>query len=560
MGVTRRKRQMRRHAAASPRLHALTLATPAITENTAAGTLVSAILGTTAGSLLALIDDAGGRFALASGAIVTGVVALDRETADSHTIALRETLAGYADSPRDTVLTIAVRNVFESPDLGELSLSRTEFAVGIPAEGAIVGATAGSTITAAGLPAGLAIDGAARTASWDGAGPASTGALLLTESHPDAANSPRTTTIDWAVVEAPGVAISDEFPTLKAAYESGQRALICWVGDSTVANAGGLAEENSSAWYLRRYLADAGLAGVVGGCFSSGDKGLTLTGMSVARYGQFYDPDATFAASFTWYALENTAFGLRQAYSTVVGDRVRYDPGMVYDRLELFYPTFPGAGTFDLEIGATRIAGFDGNQATSYRRTAAFTVARGDAPVDQVITGGTAWPGTVRVWDSTASRTLQVENLGVCGYRCSDWLATSGTQGPGMAAGNQIAILGAHLVIIQLGVNEMNTGVDAATYQANLTALVTAFKAAGSDVLVCLPPPAMGGYAMDADHRAAVPAACTAAGIGAPVDLYSGIGLDVTADLVDAVHPNAAGNYKIVNGAGGIGPRILNHA
>jgi lysophospholipase L1-like esterase len=118
-------------------------------------------------------------------------------------------------------------------------------------------------------------------------------------------------------------------------------------------------------------------------------------------------------------------------------------------------------------------------------------------------------------------------------------------------------MLGAHLVIIQLGVNEMNTGVGAATYQANLASLVHAFKAAGSDVLVCLPPPAIGGYAMDADHRAAVPAACTAAGIGAPVDLYSGIGFDIGTDLADLVHPNASGNYKIVNAAAGVGARIL---
>lgn len=79
---------------------------------------------------------------------------------------------------------------------------------------------------------------------------------------------------------------------------------------------------------------------------------------------------------------------------------------MHYDRLELFYPTFPGAGTVDLMIGAAVIASLDGNQSTAYRKPATFSVARTNAPIDQVITGGTAWPGTVRVWDSTASRTL----------------------------------------------------------------------------------------------------------------------------------------------------------
>lgn len=351
--------------------------------------------------------------------------------------------------------------------------------------------------------------------------------------------------------------ISAEFPVLKAAYESGNRALISWIGDSTVANAGGLLEQNSTAWYLREYLADAGLAGVIGGCFSSGDKGLTLTGMSVAQYGQFYQPDASFDASFAWYGLEKTAFGVSHAYSTSVGDKVRYDPGMSYDRVELFHATFPGAGAFDLKIGDSAIASIDGNAPVSFNRRPPISVVRTSSPIDQVVTGGTAWPGVLRVWDSTAPRKLQVENLGVCSYRCSEWLATSGAMGAGMAAGSQIPLLGAHLVIVQLGVNEMNTGVDAAAYHANLTALIGQFIAAGSDVLVCLPPPALGGYAMDVAHRAAVPAACSAAGVGAPVDLHAGIGFDVATDLADLVHPNAAGNHKIVTAAAGVGARIL---
>jgi lysophospholipase L1-like esterase len=349
--------------------------------------------------------------------------------------------------------------------------------------------------------------------------------------------------------------ISAEFPVLKAAYQSGSRALISWIGDSTVANAGGLLEQNSTAYYLREYLAGAGLEGVIGGCFSSGDKG--LAGMSIAQYGQFYEPDASFDASFSWYPLEKTAFGLNHAYSTAVGDKVRYDPGMSYDRVELFHATFPGAGAFDLKIGDSAIASIDGNAPVSFTRRAPISVARTSSPIDQIVAGGTAWPGVLRVWDSTAPRKLQVENLGVCSYRCSEWLATSGTMGAGMAAGSQIPLLGAHLVIVQLGVNEMNTGVDAAAYQANLTALIGQFIAAGSDVLVCLPPPALGGYAMDVAHRAAVPAACSATGVGAPVDLHAGIGFDVATDLADLVHPNAAGNHKIVTAAAGVGARIL---
>jgi lysophospholipase L1-like esterase len=552
MGATRRKRQARPRSMAVPRLRALILANASAAEDVAPGAVISAVLGATGGSTLALVDDGGGRFALSGDTLLAGMVALDRETATSHAITLRETLAGHANSPRDTVLTIEVLNVFEAPDLGPLSLSRTTFFAGSSESGAIIGATEGSAISASGLPAGLSIDGAARSWDWDGEGTVGAGSLSLTESLADSANSPRLSVIDWEVADAPAVSISAEFPVLKAAYEAGERALISWIGDSTVANAGGLAEESSTTGYLREYLADAGLGGVTGGCFSAADKGLQLAGMATPQaYGPFYDPDAVFDASFVFYALEDSAFGKYHPYSTVAGDKVRYDPNGYYDRVELFYPTFSGGGAFDIRIGATVVASIDNNQPVAFRKTATYSVDRTNDPIDQVVVSGTAWPGTLRVWDSTASRTLQAENLGVCSYRCSDWIDT----GNDRRAGATVPLLGCHLAIIQLGVNEQNTGVSAATYQANLTALIERLKGAGSDVLVCLPPPALSGYAMSADHRAAVPAACAAAGIGEPVDLYDSIGFDTGADLADTVHPNASGNYKIVNG--GVGPRLL---
>lgn len=558
MGATRRKRQLRPRSAAVPRLRALSLAAPAALENSAPGVLVGELLGTTAGGTLALIDDAGGRFALSGSAILAGAVALDRETAAAHAIIVRETLAGYANSPRDSEIIVSVLNAFEAPDLTPLSLSGTEFAVAQPDAGAILGATAGSVIAAEGLPTGLTIDGTARTWTWDGTGPLSSGSLTLTETHADASNSPQGTVIGWTIVEAPTVAISTEFPVLKAAYEAGERALISWIGDSTVANANGgpglALEQTSTVYYLREYLGAAGLQGVIGGCFSAAEKGLFAAGLNTPQlYGTFYNPDATYDPSFAWYALENSAFGTQHPTSNTVGDKVRYDPGMDYDRVELFYPTFPGGGGFDLKIGEVVVASIDNNQSVAFRKTAAYAVTRTDVPIDQFVTGGYAWPGTVRVWDSTANRKLQVENLGVCGYRTADWLDASNSR----KAGATLPILGSHLVIVQLGANDMNTGVSAAAYQANLEALIALIQSAGADVLVCVPTPSTGGHNLSLAHRDAVTAACTASGIGAPVDLYAGIGFDTGTHLADTVHPNAQGNNRIVFDAAGVGQRLL---
>lgn len=107
-------RAAKRRLAASVSLNALTLSASSAAENSAQDTVVGSVLGKTAGSSLALVDNAGGRFALdGSNRIVTGPTGLDYETGTSHTITIRETLAGATNSPNDTVLPITVTDVDE---------------------------------------------------------------------------------------------------------------------------------------------------------------------------------------------------------------------------------------------------------------------------------------------------------------------------------------------------------------------------------------------------------------------------------------------------------------
>lgn len=82
---------------------------------------------------------------------------------------------------------------------GPLRFSATVFTPGTPSAGTILGATAGSTITAAALPPGLTINGAARTWAYDGSGPASASSFSLTEAP--LSGSSRTTWISYAVGE-----------------------------------------------------------------------------------------------------------------------------------------------------------------------------------------------------------------------------------------------------------------------------------------------------------------------------------------------------------------------
>lgn len=201
-GASRRRRQ----AATAGTLSALAVSPATLAENSAPGTVVGAITGRTSGSTLELAADAGGRFAIAGGNLVAGLVATDFESTATHSVTIRETLAEAANSPRTTVLTITVTNQFEQPTLGPLSFSATALALGTPLSGTIVGATAGSTIVATGLPAGLTVNGAARTWAWSGSGSAGSTTVTLTETLADSANSPRVSTAAVTVSAAPATA------------------------------------------------------------------------------------------------------------------------------------------------------------------------------------------------------------------------------------------------------------------------------------------------------------------------------------------------------------------
>lgn len=101
--------------AVAPTLAALTLSASTVSEDAAIGTLVGTVQGRTAGSTLSLAVDAGGLFSIdsSSGEIRTAA-ALDYETATSHDITIRETLAGATGSPRDTAVAIIVSDVADT--------------------------------------------------------------------------------------------------------------------------------------------------------------------------------------------------------------------------------------------------------------------------------------------------------------------------------------------------------------------------------------------------------------------------------------------------------------
>ena len=85
------------------------------------------------------------------------------------------------------------------PSLGPLALSADVLTLGIPASGAILGASAGSTITGGSLPPGITINTAPGWA-YDGGGTAGSFIFMLTETLTGSANSPNITSLALAIV------------------------------------------------------------------------------------------------------------------------------------------------------------------------------------------------------------------------------------------------------------------------------------------------------------------------------------------------------------------------
>lgn len=106
--------------------------------------------------------------------------------------------------------------------LGALTFSSASFVIGTASSGTINGATAGSTITASGLPTGVTINSAARTWAYDGTGTVTSGNITLTETLAGATGSPRNSTVAYTVANAPAtlgaLTLSNTTPSATAAW------------------------------------------------------------------------------------------------------------------------------------------------------------------------------------------------------------------------------------------------------------------------------------------------------------------------------------------------------
>jgi hypothetical protein len=144
--------------------------------------------------------DPDNKFAV-SGADLNTSAALNYEVATSHSVTITASKVGEDDLVR--TWGISVSNVFEAANLAALGFSGTLYQ-NTSSTITITSATATSTLALAtgSLPAGMTLNSGARTITGTPT-TLGTGSAGISETLADSANSPRSNTWNWEVVEAP---------------------------------------------------------------------------------------------------------------------------------------------------------------------------------------------------------------------------------------------------------------------------------------------------------------------------------------------------------------------
>lgn len=336
------------------------------------------------------------------------------------------------------------------------------------------------------------------------------------------------------------------------------RGRIVWKGDSTTVGAGAGddvttahlngARANRTSAVLARLLTEAGYPALDGAVV--GDGGVTgLTPLPL------YDPRVALAGARPWtfQGGQNWAGG-----NIIVPDTGTFDftPGVVVDTFEVvIYRAVQPALTFLID-GAPPAALF----ATAGASAAGNVVTVGDTAGGFVrVVAKAAGPGAHGLRMTAAAgggavRSIMAYDASVAAIHMLNHASNGAVSGEQAASGGGWSGLEAlgfdapDLVIVNLGLNDIATGVPAATYAVHLQSMIGNARASG-DVLLVFPHPAGGPFANAAAHRDAAAALAANAGV-AFLSLFDHFGGTFTpalqARMADGLVHGNAGFYAEV--------------
>lgn len=249
---------------------------------------------------------------------------------------------------------------------------------------------------------------------------------------------------------------------------------VLFVGDSVMAGAysgtGTYTNAKVKSWptQFASLLTDAGILAQESSFLS------TNTGGYYAGYDPRLSPGGGWTGAFEslggniWYNNSTTA-------------ALAFTPTQAFDRIEIIYPSYPGNGsmTVDVDGGAT-LATIDLNAAASVViQTVNCTLGTHTVNLKRV--AGDVLVYGVICYNSTAPK-VSIVNAGLDGVTALR-VSSPGAGGPIHGPPGVLSSLGQALTVISIGINDLQVGTSASTFQGYLDTIVAAAQTSGSVIL-----------------------------------------------------------------------------
>lgn len=361
---------------------------------------------------------------------------------------------------------------------------------------------------------------------------------VLASNHPFYNAAPTTAAVPTILYNTTNIDAA-HFPSWRAArakvLNGTGRATILVVGDSTSmgygAGSGGTADTNARIASVPAQIA-AGLA--ARGIPTSIDS---WTGTANEFGNTLYDPRVTFGAG--WASLAGNYLGSPIAHSAGATTQHTFAPANAFDKIEVYYIDNKGSGAFDTSIDAGASLGSTTiGTGTAIIRKAVFTVPLGTHTVKITPSAGSdIWLYGIKCYNS-AVPAIDILIGAFGGATSGNWSDASLPY----TSINAIKFFAPDLTIVNLGINDENTSVPAATFQANIQPIYDAGKVSG-DVFLSMHTPTNGaGAGLQPSYEAAYNT--LASSNNAPlIDLFqrylSYAAVNGRGWMFDTLHPNA---------------------
>lgn len=156
-----------------------------------------------------------------------------------------------------------------------------------------------------------------------------------------------------------------------------------------------------------------------------------------------------------------------------------FTPTGQIDRIQLYYPTNNGLGSFSVNVDGGSSLGTFNQNGTSSVTSQTFSVTKGSHTINVVGVSGTTYVIGIVTWDSTTPA-VDLITCGMWGSVASNWTAGGSSWNPPQ----MFATLGQDLAVVQLIINDSNAGLsNLSTYTSNMSTIISGLKAQG-DVIV----------------------------------------------------------------------------